>query len=97
MNAINVVTADHVHDDAQGIAPRAGVDRVEHQKIAGGADQFRMGVGDVILGRGGFVIPGTHAERIEPGVEFQAALVAFRDGESQGIIIGLGRERPFCR
>ena len=87
---------DHIHNHFQGIAPRAGVGRVEHQKIAGGADQFRAGVGHVIFGGGGFVGAGADAERIEPGVEFQAALVAGVHGKSQGIIIGLGRLAHFA-
>ena len=96
VDAINVIATDHIHNHAQGIAARAGVGRVEHDHLASGADQFGMGVGHEVPGGGGFVIARAHAEGIEPGVEFQAAPVAFGDGESQGIIIRLGGEAHFA-
>src|ERR1051325_8378336 len=86
VNAIDVVAADDIHDDSQGVVLDAFLTRIKPELTSVPTNQFRMGAADVIRGDSGPGAQVTRAKRIKPGVQFQAAFMGFFDSERERVI-----------
>ena len=91
VDAVDVVAAEDVEDDAEGVFGGVVFAGVEPELFAVGADEAWLGAADMVGGdfRFGGIVAG--AEGVEPGVEFQAAGVGLGDGKSKRIERGFGR------
>lgn len=84
MDPIDVVSFDHIENDLDGMVPGIGLTRIEPLIRPHRLDEMRGFLGDMVVGGGAFSLHAG-AERIEPGMQFQAAGMSFAHGELQGI------------
>lgn len=88
MDAIDVVTADDVEDDLDGVVACVRFPGIEPRVAAVLADELGLLAGDMVGRHGGVGLqPG--AEGIEPGVEFQSMRMGLAHREGQRIPEGL--------
>ena len=87
VDAVDVVAAGDVGDDADGVGADAGITKIHPKLAAVSADSVGEAAGDVVGGVG-FARGGGGSEGVEPGVELEAAAVGFGDGEGERIVTG---------
>ncbi len=90
VNAIDIVTAQHVEHDVERVPLHAGIGRILPEVLAVAPHPFGTRHADMIGRGGGFRARDPRAKRIEPGVQLQSAPVGLRHGEGQRIVEGRG-------
>ena len=90
MHAVNVIALDDIGHHRQGVGCCGGLGGVKPKLIAITANQVGLGAQHMrgADGRLGSAVSG--AVGVEPGVQFQTALVRFTHPQCQGVVSGLG-------
>ncbi len=91
MNGVHVIPLYHIADHVGNIIAHFGDAGIEIFFIPVGEEPLGFGAGDMIGRNAAGAGIGHGAVGIEPGVEFHAAFMRFRDHEFQGIVIRNGR------
>lgn len=91
MDAINIIAVDDIDDDAGDVIAYHAKTGIEYAQGALAEEPVGMQLGHVVGGKAGQAADvGNGAVGIDPGVEFDAALVAFIDHELHGVPVGCG-------
>ena len=91
MDGVHIVTRHDVGDDLHRMGDRFGLAGIEIQLLSVAFEDFRFPEIQV-LGAELFLIGGSHAIGIEPGVQFHPAGMALFDHELQRIPERIGRD-----
>ncbi len=90
VNTVDVVPLDNVADHGHRVLERLGFPRIHPVVIAVLLDDFRVGLADMRIRRGGRLSRVPCAVGVEPDMEFQPSLVGLFNRERQRIVIRIG-------